>query len=343
MIMKIIIVFKILMLLFVFISSSITDIKYGKIYNKNIFIIILFALILNCIEWIAFDKSYSLLQIENIMICIFISLVLYFSHVWAGGDAKLMIAVSMLVPYTLYPQVSYSNFCLVYVLAFSFVFSYLFLFVDTVICIFKNRIKFSKLKAKINSSILNWVSCVIYILFFDQIITKLLCKIINDYTWILFIINICIILIVSGTKVLKSKIIILALFVSSIVLKLLFNQPILNKQMIINYTVALLFIVLRALIDEYNYEMVKVSELKPGMILSTAAVITFLNSKVKGLPKRTTEDLRSRLTEDEIKSIILWSKSKHGVDSVQIVKKIPFAVFISLGTVSFIVLGVILK
>ena len=103
-----------------------------------------------------------------------------------------------------------------------------------------------------------------------------------------------------------------------------------------------MFVVLRLFIDEYNYEIIPTSNVEKGMILSLETSLLFSNSKVKGLPNPSTEDLRSRLTE-EAQSIRRWEKSKYGVSEVKIVRKMPFAIFISLGTLVFIFLGVLLK
>jgi preflagellin peptidase FlaK len=53
-------------------------------------------------------------------------------------------------------------------------------------------------------------------------------------------------------------------------------------------------------------------------------------SITKGLPGVSTEDLKSRLSSDEIESIKIWAKATH-TKKLTIVKKIPFAIFISIG------------
>lgn len=341
--MKVIIILKTILVFGVGILSAVTDIKHGKIFNKYIIVFMSAAMILDCVEWFTFDKSYLFHQLANILICILISLVLYFFHIWAGGDAKLMIAVSLLIPYDLYINTKLLQFNLIYIFVFSFIFSYIYLIADTISGFIKGKVHADNIKKTALKSVIDYLSCVLYIIFFDQIFQKLLPQFFEDYAWILLIINICIVFIISGLKIMKNRFVLLILIVTTVVLKIVFNQPILSKQMIINYVVALFFIILRVFIDEYNYETINVSKLRPGMILSAATTITFMNSKVKGLPEQSTEDLRSRLTEDEINSILRWSKSKYGLDTVQIVRKIPFAIFITLGTVLFVITGALIK
>ena len=56
----------------------------------------------------------------------------------------------------------------------------------------------------------------------------------------------------------------------------------------------------------------------------------------------STEDLKSRLTSEEIESIKIWAKATR-TQELTIVKKIPFAVFIAIGFVSYFVLWGILS
>ena len=67
-------------------------------------------------------------------------------------------------------------------------------------------------------------------------------------------------------------------------------------------------------------------------------IARFQNSRVKGLPLYTTEDFRTKLNSEQVKSIKRWKKSKSGTETVIIVRKLPFAVFISIGTVAFLIL-----
>ena len=69
-------------------------------------------------------------------------------------------------------------------------------------------------------------------------------------------------------------------------------------------------------------------------------VVCFIGSKINGLPMAMTEDLRSRLSEEEAESVVRWKGSKQGSETVTIVKKIPFAIFIALGVLVFLILEV---
>ena len=65
------------------------------------------------------------------------------------------------------------------------------------------------------------------------------------------------------------------------------------------------------------------------------------NSITKGLPQISTEDLKSRLTSEEIESINIWAKATH-TEKLTIIKKIPFAIFISIGFISYFIIWSVL-
>ena len=84
-----------------------------------------------------------------------------------------------------------------------------------------------------------------------------------------------------------------------------------------------------------------VSEFVPTLAVPASVSYTHLilmqNSRVRGLPQISTEDLKSRLTDDEIESIKRWAKSRK-IEYVSIVKKIPFAIFLELGFVGYFII-----
>jgi len=97
---------------------------------------------------------------------------------------------------------------------------------------------------------------------------------------------------------------------------------------------------LRHIADKYNYAEIPTEDVRKGYILSMNTVVCFIGSKINGLPMAMTEDLRSRLSEEEAESVVRWKGSKQGSETVTIVKKIPFAIFIALGVLVFLILEV---
>ena len=94
--------------------------------------------------------------------------------------------------------------------------------------------------------------------------------------------------------------------------------------------------------NKYNFTEINTNDIKEGMILSIQSSMLFLNSRVKGLPKISTETTSSRLTNNEVESIKRWQKTKKGKDKLIVVKYLPFAPFILVGTLVFIFFKVIM-
>lgn len=99
----------------------------------------------------------------------------------------------------------------------------------------------------------------------------------------------------------------------------------------------------RLMIEKYNYQVIPTVAVRSGHILSAATVLSFAPSQVKGLPTNLSEDLNAKLTEAEAASVRRWEKSKYGYSTVVIVKKIPFAIFLGLGTMAMLILEVFSK
>ena len=89
--------------------------------------------------------------------------------------------------------------------------------------------------------------------------------------------------------------------------------------------------------EKYNYEWICTRDVKEGMILSYFAVQQFYGSRVKGLPQTTDETTKSRITEEEAQAILRWEKSKYGQEQIMVVRYIPFAVFILIGIVTYMI------
>ena len=109
-----------------------------------------------------------------------------------------------------------------------------------------------------------------------------------------------------------------------------------------NYIMVVVLLIFQMTIKTILYEEIKIADLKKGMILSTISSMMMQNSRVRGLPLVSTEDLKSRLTEEQVNSICRWSKSRK-IETITIVRKIPFAIFIFSGFLSYFVIWGVIK
>ncbi|MBR3494241.1 MAG: prepilin peptidase [Clostridia bacterium] len=81
----------------------------------------------------------------------------------------------------------------------------------------------------------------------------------------------------------------------------------------------------------YDYQLIPTASVKRGMILSAEAVFRFQASRVRNLPVDPSEEITARISETEAESVRRWGKSARGSETIWIVRKVPFAMMITLG------------
>lgn len=338
------------------IYSSLTDLKNNKIYNKMLLKAILFGGIIqvgNIIRLIIMNR----LNINNLAVLMLSFLVgvigsflLYKNELWAAGDSKLFTVLLMMLPIQYILDAKYFFTIDFNILLTIFCIAYIWIIFETIYLLFNdiNKGKFITI-LKENFSIekrflflnyfKNFTSRYLFIYFFILNLNNIMMNsFLEFYKYnraIFMLLNIFaitkILNIIKDKKMLSISTIILIMYTG---IDIYINKKVEKFSYAINYTYLLLIIVViafRYLGTLYNYKQVMVKDLKQGMILSFTTIVKFQNSRVKGLPKITYENTKSRLSEDEVDSIIRWSKSKYGQDFVIIVRHIPFAPFIFLG------------
>ena len=77
------------------------------------------------------------------------------------------------------------------------------------------------------------------------------------------------------------------------------------------------------------------------MILSAKSTLQFYNSKDHNLPLNISENLDAKLSSNNILAVKKWYLKHPESDDITIVKKVPFAVFVGLGYIYYICLGVL--
>ena len=153
------------------------------------------------------------------------------------------------------------------------------------------------------------------------------------------LINFFVVFAILSFDILKKCYVIVAALLADIILFVVFrNKMIQCIPSVSNIIFIAIILVFRSLAEKYNYKRIPTSEVKKGMIMSFNTILLFKTSRVKGLPLVTTEDFRTRITDIESDSIKRWENSKNGQHEITIVRKLPFAVFITLGTVMFLII-----
>jgi len=343
--MNLLVIVKLILVVSLCIFCSLSDLIRNIIPNRVLFAYFCVGASINVFCWI--KASYLWEQLIGIGLLWSISIILYIFRIWAAGDCKLLMVLAILIPYETYIQSFNPLFSPILSVVFAFALSYIYLIVDSVYYSIKRKKIISKnnLITGTKTFLIRYISNLSYITMIDLII-RLVFPYFFTRSWILIAaINICTILLLRTIKPISSynKFIVPCLIVICLILKIVSGIQVITVSMIIHYLIVLAAMLLRLLISEYNYEEINTSDVKKGMILSMSDTMLFVNSKIKGLPMLSTEDLRSRLTDEEANSVVKWGKSKYGKKTVKIVRKTPFAIFISLGVIIFVTLGVFIS
>lgn len=325
--------------------SAITDLKSKKIYNKNIVVFVIISFFIYLILCKEIDMIYMKSYLINLSISIAISFLFFYFKIWAAGDAKLFLAIIFMIPFELYEIENSNVFPGIYLLIIIFSIAFIYVFLETVYLwiIDKNRKKtvISKniKKNEIESFIIKYFLGYFIVLFVNNILFEFFYNFKIGNAGLILICNMLLLTFIYRiiTNDFISFIIMCVFMIFNIIYYVVYglNLYAIDIKIIILVLIIMLF---RNVSEKYNYEEIEVENLKPRMILSFGSVLKFYGSKVKGLPQSTSETTDSRLTDEEVKSIKRWSKTKKGEKTIVIVRHMPFAPFMFIGEVVFFIL-----
>ena len=323
------------------IFASFTDFKDKKIYNKTVILSVALSGLIYAFFWRQIQFEYLRNYILNLLIGIIISFLFFYFKIWAAGDAKLFLALLITIPFEIY-EVSTANFFPgIYLLIIIFTVAFAYVVVETIYLWIKDKEKFKMFKDKkidVKEFLINYFLGYFIVLFINNIILKYFYEFrINNGALVLLCNMLILTFVYMVIKERKHTIIISAIFLlANIIYYILFGFQMysINFKM---FVLVLIIMAFRDIAEKYNYEEIRIEDLKPRMILSYGSVLNFYGSRVKGLPQSTTESTDSRLTLDEVESIKRWSKSKKGKETIVIVKHMPFAPFILCGELIFFI------
>lgn len=315
---------------------SFTDIRTSKIPNTAIICGIVCAAMGNVLYFTLSRSELILSFVLNVLSAVLISFTMYALHIWAGGDVKLFILLSALIPAEFLKQKAPLSIVTIYITVFSVAFIYLI--IESVVLMIRKEKGIGRISLKFSAK--SVLFCMVSIMAFQAVLRFVFQGYYYEYLSFFLLLNVIFVLVFSKIKFLSHKI---SIIVCSLISGASFIVSIVNNQYkvdIKSILVTLIVICFRTLAERFNYQEINTADVKKGMILSYGTVLGFANSRVKGLPEFTTEDIATRITQDEADSILRWASSKNGKDKITILRKIPFAAFISIGFIIYLVLGV---
>ena len=327
------------------IVSSITDLKNKKIYNKNILIALGISAISYAVCFKQIEINYIPNFIINLAITIVISFTFYYFKIWAAGDAKLFLAITFMIQYEIYEVETTNVFPALNLLIIIFCVAFIYVFLETIFLWIKDKQRLERLKPSsfdkedIKEFVIQYLLGYFIIIFINNILNKFFIDFRISNQGLILLCNMLVLIFVYRIiKTKKTSMIVAGSFlVANIIYYLIFGFQMyaINLKMLLLVFIIILF---RRVSEKYNYEEIKISDLKPRMILSYGSVLRFYSSRVKGLPQNTTETTDSRLTEEQVESIKRWSKTSKGTETIVIVKHMPFAPFMFVGEILFFIL-----
>lgn len=207
--MNILTVLKVVFIIMLCIGSSYTDIKFG--YVKIIYLLPFFLLgiVLLVLQFLFFGAETLLDSLISILTSLAISVILYIANIWAAGDCKLLIVLSILAPVELYSKFYFLNFSIIFAIALAFAFSYIFLIFDSIYCGIKQKkiADIAKVKSGMKLFALNYISSVCCIIAIDNILLYFFAEFFMHYIFVLLAINVSLVILLNSLKRLDKRII----------------------------------------------------------------------------------------------------------------------------------------
>lgn len=329
--------------------SSYTDCKNNIILNKHLFRCAISAIIVDIIYYMTWATSFLTLFAINMVLLIAVGIVFYVYNLWAAGDCKLLIVVGLCIPGRFYSFWGTGIGISFYIVAGVFSLAFIYIVLESIVLGIKDKqlfkVTFEGFDWK--ESIVSYLAMVGSLALIGKFLSSFFPGLANGGTAISVAINFLIVLtMIQVRQRMDFKVLLGVLIVvwSGIAILSISNlYEIRFGGNTTSWFLVLLVMALRMISDKYNYKVIPTSEVRQGQILSASTILGFSASRVRGLPSGATEDLRSRLTEAEAESVRRWETSAHGKPYVVIVRKIPFAVFISTGTIIFLVFEVAMQ
>lgn len=326
---------------------SYTDCRESIIRNRTLVKAATAVTVLDTIYYVAYGSQYLPTFLMNAGLLAVVSLLLYAFKIWAGGDSKLLLLIAIAIPGRLY-ALSGADVSGILIIVFAFLSAFLVVVLHSLAIGVRNgdllHVR-TTMRLDAGRILASYAMLVGIVQVFDCAMRRFVPSVVQG-DWMLAQTMYCILVLmliyIRGRM--TSRHIGYATAVSWLAVLALSMSGVYALQYAVSLSIlawACLLLGIRVLVEKYNYQTIPTSEVKKGHILAASTIMEFQRSRVKGLPCCMTEYLEARLTEEEADSVHRWEKSKYGSDTVVIVRKIPFAIFLAIGTILFFAVEVI--
>ncbi len=316
---------------------SATDIKNGIIENKILAMSGLLCCGFNILYYTIFAREYFTVFLIDFVLLVILSVGMYALNLWAAGDSKLLFLVVFAIPGRFY-DLERGAAPAVYIIVFTFSISFIYVVLESIVLRIqkKERIQMPE-KGKIADFFKGYLNITVYILAVNHLVYLLFPIFASQNASLIAMADLFLSIMICKYPIFSRLSSLCIAAVAALIITINYSIKYglaLPNLRVYGYIAVIMFF--RSIAEQYNFQTIPTAEAKPGMILSVSTVLAMAPSKVAGLPRSTTEDMRSRLTAEQAAAVVRWEHSKYGQPEIMIVRKIPFAVFITLGALTFI-------
>lgn len=317
--------------------TSRSDCKSGIIKNRHLAIFFCLAAIIDFIYYGFFMRELLGKFLWNVFLVSGLALCLFYSHSFAGGDCKLAMVLALFYPARFYVDLNGSTVTLYWAIALSILSGFCYMFVSSIYIILSrtHTLSWNYIKTTILSFGKNYISAMLYLATFNLLLGMIPIPNSVYSVWFARISSFILIWCIWKYPKMRNKIVLLVVGGVLIALSIVTRKIPISLQ-IGDYALVLSLLLAQIIIKTTIYEEISVEKLKKGMILSTFSSSFMQTSITKNLPTVSTENLKSRLTAEEVEAAKIWARATK-TKTFTIVRKIPFAIFLSIGFLCYFV------
>lgn len=319
---------------------SVSDLGTSTVPNKIVVSVGMVTFSISMIECLFLGNGRFIKYFTNIAAVSLVSVLLYAFHIWGGGDSKLLILVAVSIPVSVYYKYENSAVPLLPLLPIIFSIGFIYLCCDSLNRCIKKQGKIS-IKSLVRSDYIrffrDYAMAVAYIMCFDILLLLRYKEFFESNGLVMMILNMFVVLAISDVPFLRKNYAWLTCLTVAISF-CIYNKWMMFSTQWLTYAILAVILLLRNFIGQYDYERVAINQLQPGMIISAVSYTECVACGFESDRMLITEDLRSKISGKDIEKIYNLKKKP---EYIIIVRKVPFAIFIMLGAIIYVSIGVV--
>lgn len=308
--------------------GAVTDIRCGLVRNRHLLIALVLWLILAISEFLAVHSSsvqVSSLAL-NAVLAFAAAVIFYLTDMWAPGDSKLYIIISIIFPMRAYVVRKDNIFPALNFVIYAFALGYIFLLAMSLSHKTAHKINIKPLLSPrkalsvlTNASIISSLNILLDTLAPEFFYANHMLCILASIAFIYLLHKKA-----DTTRNIIAFICLIYILVQSILRNTWLNTC---TSMFVSLIIASVIEIISSRVSVNTYREISGDDIRPGMILSFVSLWAMRKSTDPELPQTTTENRRSRLTQRQAEAVKTWCR-KSG-NSIVIVEMMPFAPFIA--------------